>query len=97
MTNTGQSKRSRAYQRQLDDEYQRVWGHRLPQDEKPQPYKKFGLPLVLAPFALMFCGGCVGSFAICPEGINQVAFDKWHPDKGAWSSGVGPNVAHGGS
>jgi len=61
MTNSGQSKRSRAYQRQLDDEYQRVWGHRLPQDEKPQPYKKFGLPLVLAPFALMFCGGCVGS------------------------------------
>jgi hypothetical protein len=61
MTNTGQSKRSRAYQRQLDDEYQRVWGHRLPQDEKQQPYKKFGLPLVLAPFALMFCGGCVGS------------------------------------
>jgi len=61
MTNSGQSKRSRAYQRQLDDEYQRVWGHRLPQDEKQQPYKKFGLPLVLAPFALMFCGGCVGS------------------------------------
>ena len=49
MTNTGQSKRSRAYQRQLDDEYQRVWGHRLPQDEKPQPYKKFGLPLARGP------------------------------------------------
>jgi len=61
MTNTGQSKRSRAYRRELNDEYQRVWGHRLPQDEKSQPYKKIGLPLVLAPFALMFCGGCIGS------------------------------------
>jgi hypothetical protein len=38
----------------------------------------------------------VGSYALVQAGINEVAFDKWHPDKGAWSSGPGPNVAYAG-
>ena len=51
-------------------------------------------------FSLTAASNCVhagiGSFAVCQRGINAVAFDKWHPDKGAWSSGPGPNVAHSG-
>ena len=80
MTNTGQSKRSRAYRRELNDEYQRVWGHRLPQDEKSQPYKKIGLPLVLAPFVLMACGGCVGSVPAASMLIALLASVLWLGD-----------------
>jgi len=36
----------------------------------------------------------VGSYSHVQEGINAVAFDKYHPDKGAWSSGPGANVAY---
>jgi hypothetical protein len=36
----------------------------------------------------------VGAYSSCQTGINGVDFDKWHPDKGAWSSGPGPNVAY---
>ena len=36
----------------------------------------------------------VGAYSSCQTGINGVDFDKWHPDKGAWSSGPGQNVAY---
>jgi len=53
-----------------------------------------------ADFSLSASSDCrhagVGSYAVCPTGVNGVAFDKWHPDKGAWSSGVGPNRSWGG-
>jgi hypothetical protein len=38
----------------------------------------------------------IGSYSDVTTGINEVAFDKYHPDKGAWSSGVGPNKSWGG-
>jgi hypothetical protein len=51
-------------------------------------------------FSLTAASNCrhagVGSYSHVQEGINAVAFDKWHPDKGAWSSGPGPNVAYAG-
>jgi len=37
----------------------------------------------------------IGSYAYVATGHNGVDFDKWHPDKGAWSSGAGPNVSYG--
>ena len=59
MTNTGQSKRARANRRRMQREYTDHWEDRLPTVDKQEPYKKLGLPLVLMPFVLMFCGGCV--------------------------------------
>ena len=61
MTNTGRSKRSRANRQRMQREYTDHWEDRLPTVDKQEPYKKLGLPLVLMPFVLMFCGGCVGS------------------------------------
>jgi hypothetical protein len=94
MTNTGQSKRSRAYRRQLNDEYQRVWDVNSVTTDP-------GLTApATADFSLTAASNCrhagVGSYSHVQEGINAVAFDKWHPDKGAWSSGPGPNVAYAG-
>ena len=55
------SKRASANRHRLNQEYLDQWEDRLPRIEKPQSYRKLGLPLVLAPFVLMFCGGCIGS------------------------------------
>jgi hypothetical protein len=38
----------------------------------------------------------VGSYVVCSSDVDGNAYDKWHPDKGAWSSGVGPNKSWGG-
>lgn len=58
-------------------------------------------PLMTAPgagdFSLEEGSPCLhaGAGAGVDEGINDVPFDKFHPDVGAWSSGVGPGRANG--
>jgi hypothetical protein len=51
-------------------------------------------------FSLTAASNCrhagIGSYSYVEKGHNGTAFDKFHPDKGAWSSGSGPNVAYGG-
>jgi hypothetical protein len=53
-----------------------------------------------ADFSLTAASNCrhagIGSYVGVKTGHNGVDFDKFHPDKGAWSSGAGPNVASGG-
>lgn len=57
----GRSNRARANTRKMNAVYKDTWEDRLPRADKPKLYKKLGLPLILLPFVLMFCGGCVAT------------------------------------
>ena len=80
MTNMGRSKRSRANRRRMSQEYLEHWEDRLPRAEKPESYKKLGLPLVLLPFVLMFCGGCVATVPTASFLITALAGLMWFGD-----------------
>ena len=77
---SGQSKRARANRRRMQREYTDHWEDRLPRAEKPESYKKLGLPLVLAPFVLMFCGGCVATAPTASILIAALAGLMWFGD-----------------
>ena len=80
MTGAGKSKRSRANRRRMSQEYLEHWEDRLPQAPKQEPYKKLGLPLVLLPFVLMFCGGCVATAPTATLLIAALAGLMWFGD-----------------
>ena len=80
MTGAGKSKRSRANRRRMSQEYLEHWEDRLPTVDKQEPYKKLGLPLVLLPFVLMFCGGCVATAPTATLLIAALAGLMWFGD-----------------
>ena len=71
MIGSGKSKRSYLNNQRMRREYLDQWEDRLPRAEKQEPYKKLGLPLVLMPFVLMFCGGCEIGRASCRERVSD--------------------------
>ena len=64
----------------MQREYLDHWEERLPRAEKPETYKKLGLPLVLMPFVLMFCGGCVATAPTASILIAALAGLMWFGD-----------------
>lgn len=64
----------------MSQEYLEHWEDRLPRAEKPESYKKLGLPLVLMPFVLMFCGGCVAAAPTASILIAALAGLMWFGD-----------------
>lgn len=70
----------------------------------PDPNSSTADPLMTNPgasdFSLQSNSPCLhagigGLYMVDQEGINGVVCDKWHPDIGAWSSGIGPGRAVG--
>ena len=80
MTGAGKSKRSRVNRQRMSQEYLEHWEDRLPRAEKPESYKKLGLPLVLLPFVLMFCGGCVATAPAASILVVALAGLMWFGD-----------------